>query len=272
MQVDNALPSQYSLNSAFEDFFNMELFGSSLNQQSQSTGATSPSRSSSTSPSGSFSGLPPTPPHNADSFYNFYLEDELVKSDPLISYPPSSSFDFFGALSNNNRYSTSPQSGSGSGPDDVATPSTVLSIDPQLVDSPSAPNSHSDINEESHKQPDRVDNSHPAPEEPIQIPPYKVGGKGKSGRKGTVQSGGVVKKTSALKERALSSPLSPSEDLSNNDWDDGRPPPEEYKKLSSKEKRQLRNKISARNFRVRRKGQFKINGRLCLSLTSLVFD
>ena len=35
--------------------------------------------------------------------------------------------------------------------------------------------------------------------------------------------------------------------------DDLRPSPEEYKKLSSKEKRQLRNKISARNFRNRRK-------------------
>jgi hypothetical protein len=35
-----------------------------------------------------------------------------------------------------------------------------------------------------------------------------------------------------------------------------RPAPEEYAKLSSKEKRQLRNKISARNFRHRRKGPF----------------
>ncbi|KAN0062563.1 hypothetical protein ACQY0O_005095 [Thecaphora frezii] len=34
---------------------------------------------------------------------------------------------------------------------------------------------------------------------------------------------------------------------------DLKPDPEEYKKLSSKEKRQLRNKISARNFRTRRK-------------------
>ncbi|KAG0152277.1 hypothetical protein CROQUDRAFT_35117 [Cronartium quercuum f. sp. fusiforme G11] len=36
------------------------------------------------------------------------------------------------------------------------------------------------------------------------------------------------------------------------DWED-KPSPEEYKLLSSKEKRQLRNKISARNFRHRRK-------------------
>jgi len=39
--------------------------------------------------------------------------------------------------------------------------------------------------------------------------------------------------------------------LEPEDW---RPSPEEYKKMSSREKRQLRNKISARNFRVRRKG------------------
>ena len=37
--------------------------------------------------------------------------------------------------------------------------------------------------------------------------------------------------------------------------DDWRPTLEEYQKMSSKEKRQLRNKISARNFRVRRKGR-----------------
>lgn len=38
------------------------------------------------------------------------------------------------------------------------------------------------------------------------------------------------------------------------EWTD-KPDPETYKKLNSKEKRQLRNKISARNFRHRRKGE-----------------
>jgi hypothetical protein len=42
-----------------------------------------------------------------------------------------------------------------------------------------------------------------------------------------------------------------SADAIDDDW---RPTLEEYQKMSSKEKRQLRNKISARNFRVRRKG------------------
>ncbi|CUA74023.1 hypothetical protein RSOLAG22IIIB_05369 [Rhizoctonia solani] len=43
------------------------------------------------------------------------------------------------------------------------------------------------------------------------------------------------------------------ERIGSQEPDEWRPTPEEYKKLSSKEKRQLRNKISARNFRVRRK-------------------
>lgn len=46
------------------------------------------------------------------------------------------------------------------------------------------------------------------------------------------------------------------ERIGSQEPDEWRPTPEEYKKLSSKEKRQLRNKISARNFRVRRKGVY----------------
>ena len=82
----------------------------------------------------------------------------------------------------------------------------------------------------------------------------KVGGRGKSNRKGTVQSGGVVKRAgSEKKENKPANMLS----TTSADPDDWRPTPEEYKKMSSKEKRQLRNKISARNFRVRRKGVYQ---------------
>jgi bZIP-type transcription factor MBZ1 len=84
-------------------------------------------------------------------------------------------------------------------------------------------------------------------EETIATPPVKFGGKGKS-RKGVVQSGGIQKK-------ATVSAVVRDKDDPRDDGDDWRPSPEEYKKLSSKEKRQLRNKISARNFRVRRKGE-----------------
>lgn len=82
-------------------------------------------------------------------------------------------------------------------------------------------------------------------EEIITTAPVKVGGKGKS-RKGVVQSGGIQKK-------ATVSAVVRDKDDPRDEADDWRPSPEEYKKLSSKEKRQLRNKISARNFRVRRK-------------------
>jgi hypothetical protein len=54
-----------------------------------------------------------------------------------------------------------------------------------------------------------------------------------------------------------------SADAADDDW---RPTMEEYQKMSSKEKRQLRNKISARNFRVRRKGENTVFffGALCI--------
>ncbi|WVQ76035.1 hypothetical protein IAR50_005671 [Cryptococcus sp. DSM 104548] len=71
------------------------------------------------------------------------------------------------------------------------------------------------------------------------LPPLSAifsAGKGKGGKKG----GGL---SSVVREDG--------EDLDEDDsW---RPSPEEYKKLSSKEKRQLRNKLSARAFRTRRK-------------------
>ncbi|KAF9517993.1 hypothetical protein BS47DRAFT_424899 [Hydnum rufescens UP504] len=71
----------------------------------------------------------------------------------------------------------------------------------------------------------------------------KVTAKGRKSTSNIVQSGGVSK-------RVTSAVVAIDKDPDSDDW---RPSPEEYKKLSSKEKRQLRNKISARNFRVRRK-------------------
>ena len=78
--------------------------------------------------------------------------------------------------------------------------------------------------------------------------------KGKNG-KGTVVSGGI-KKNKGNAPTASSANTGGSEfgsgkeeDKDSNDW---RPSPEVCKKI----KRQLRNKISARNFRVRRKSLF----------------
>jgi hypothetical protein len=68
------------------------------------------------------------------------------------------------------------------------------------------------------------------------LPAIFGSGKGKGGKKG----GG------------MSSVVRGSDEELDDD-DSWRPSPEEYKKLSSKEKRQLRNKLSARAFRTRRK-------------------
>ncbi len=208
-----------------------------------------------------------------------------------------------------------------------------MSIDPQLMDTPAsaAPISEFGDDEEADEGDDEQSSqntsagtspaaSTPSPEGDqekltLTIAPIKVGGHGKA-RRGTVQSGGVVKKiaTSSLlrdKENAISaaalflgarsaallntatvsttsspSPIAtspsastvgkglpkpptilkapskkgkamePEEDDDDDVPQDWRPSPEVFARMTSKEKRQLRNKISARNFRVRRKGLF----------------
>ncbi|KAJ6591756.1 hypothetical protein DFH09DRAFT_1417887 [Mycena vulgaris] len=143
----------------------------------------------------------------------------------------------------------------------------MMGIDPQLVGSP-VPAAFTDFDSDS-TSPASSANAASSPEETAAaetITPVKVGGHGKA-RKGTVASGGI-KKASATpnKENNLASnafmpsttfkPRSSKGDDEDDDDDlpaDWRPPPEVFQKMSSKEKRQLRNKISARNFRVRRK-------------------
>jgi hypothetical protein len=70
----------------------------------------------------------------------------------------------------------------------------------------------------------------------VPLPAIFSAGRGKGGKKGGGMSS-VVR----------------GDDEDIDDDDSWRPSPEEYKKLSSKEKRQLRNKLSARAFRTRRK-------------------
>ncbi|TDL24473.1 hypothetical protein BD410DRAFT_827017 [Rickenella mellea] len=208
--------------SNFEDFFNMDLLSS----------GTSSSSSSPRSPHSSFSQFPPTPTIvEPDSLFNFQLDDDYLKVDPLATMS-SMPFDFLGAFK-----SSSPSSSSGASLQ--SSPSFQFAIDPQLVGTPQTPASSKDQSEFD-------DDENAEDDDELVIPPIKVGGKGKA-RKGTVHSGGVEKKTGAgAKDRKSS--IDKDEEL-----DDWRPSPEEYAKMSSKEKRQLRNKISARNFRVRRK-------------------
>ncbi|KAH9059492.1 hypothetical protein EDB87DRAFT_1809886 [Lactarius vividus] len=124
--------------------------------------------------------------------------------------------------------------------------SPTFAIDPQLMATPATSKSLSDFGDD-----DAAKDEHPHEEDdeddddgPVTPPPVKPSNKGKD-RKSGVLSGGVQKKihfSSVVKTDPYDNPL-----------DDWRPTPEEYQKMSSREKRQLRNKISARNFRNRRK-------------------
>ncbi|KAI0088981.1 hypothetical protein BDY19DRAFT_985376 [Irpex rosettiformis] len=235
--TDNPLVASYAMNTALEDFFNFDM----LSGPSAGNASGSSSRSSSNSPSQSFAALPPTPPNpfettvqSDNGFFEFYLNDDvLAKASGL---PPTSAapFDFMGAFPPVGL--SSPEGGfSGTSPSSGDSPVT---IDPQLMDTPSSlSKSHSEFGDEEGDDEDDKDDDDD--DEPI-IAAIKVGGKGRD-RKGTVQSGGIVKKSLDKKEGMLST--------TSMDPDDWRPTPEEYKKMSSKEKRQLRNKISARNFR-----------------------
>jgi len=214
------------------DFVNMDLF---TTQSSTTSESREPSPSVSTP---LFSPLPIISEPNPSDWFNFSLEDDFVKSDPSAPAPITGvPWDFL-TLSND-----SPGSGSTS---TTSRLSTSFAIDPQLMSSslsPEASHDTSNMKDIGGKRLEEEDDD----EEVVTASPVKVGGKGKS-RKGTVQAGGIQKKA------AISAVVRDKDDP-KDDGDDWRPSPEEYKKMSSKEKRQLRNKISARNFRVRRKGE-----------------
>ncbi|KAH9835462.1 uncharacterized protein C8Q71DRAFT_724750 [Rhodofomes roseus] len=261
MLVDNPLQSGFSLNSAFEDFFNMDLLAGPSNAAGSSSSGSSPR--SDGSPSESFTGLPPTPPNpyvpdvalNSHPYLDFPLDDDFSKLDlPMPLAAPG--FDFMSAFSSAAAQMASPGD-SGSGASSSTSGTSPTSIDPQLVTSPTGPKPASEfgesVEEDEDEEGDNEDSMSAmddALDEELSLAPMKVGGRGKSNRKGTVQSGGVVKRAgSEKKENKPANMLA----TTSNDPEDWRPTPEEYKKMSSKEKRQLRNKISARNFRVRRK-------------------
>ncbi|TFY81298.1 hypothetical protein EWM64_g2716 [Hericium alpestre] len=228
MLVDNPLQqSPFTMNNPdISEFFNLELMlgGNNVQQQASS------SRSSSHSPLSTFSTLPSphapfspniaVPDSQAHDFFNFYLEDDYTKVDPLAPPPmpiSAAPFDFL-----------------------VAT----LLHRSTTYEHAFAFEALSDIDEHEEDEAGHEDDDESSR---VSIPPVKVGGKGK-GRRGTVQSGGVQKKTASVVSAVVR-----NRDFDDDKEDDWRPSPEEYKKMSSKEKRQLRNKISARNFRVRRK-------------------
>jgi hypothetical protein len=180
-------------------------------------------------------------------WFNFSnMQDDLFNSKPTISQPITASpFDFL-TFSND-----SPDSGSTGSSGSFSPP---FAIDPQLMATPATSKAPSDFGdddavkeEQGHEEDEDEDEDEFGPVTP---PPVRHPSKGKD-RKSAVHSGGIQKKvhvSSVVKT-----------DPQDNFADDWRPTPEEYQKLSSREKRQLRNKISARNFRNRRKGGHPIS-------------
>ncbi|KAI0289183.1 hypothetical protein BC826DRAFT_1032924 [Russula brevipes] len=223
--------SPFTLNATdLSDFVNLDLF---TTQSSTTSDSRDPSPSVS---SPLFSPLPVISEPNPSDWFNFSLDEDITKTDQ--SAPPqvtSVPWDFL-TLSKDSPDSESTSPGGGLSPS--------FAIDPQLMSSsmsPEAPHDLGEVEDLAEREREEEDEE----EETITLSPIKVGGKGKS-RKGTVQSGGIQKKPTV-------SAVVRDKDDPRDDGDDWRPSPEEYKKMSSKEKRQLRNKISARNFRVRRK-------------------
>ena len=333
MLVDNSQPAHFGAD--FSDFINTDLFAPA----NSSSSASPPSDNDSSPPQSPFHSLLTTPPQDLPpaAFPDFgisslasaspngsglaFLDDESLK-DPAaydfmslpgmnsiaMNYPGmhmpmdlSMGFNMDSVMSIDNASSS-----------DLAS---YFGIDPALVGTP-APAARATQLETVEEEDESSQDAQPAtqkqatkPDEQrerltLTITPSKVGGHGKS-RKGTVQSGGIVKKSAsppsahASRDKEKSSLLSTTsgqsavtiaanaaalkrakfrassevssigdaEEFFTNsggvpssvgnaddlaiDW---RPSPEVLAKMTSKEKRQLRNKISARNFRVRRKG------------------
>ncbi|KZV73888.1 hypothetical protein PENSPDRAFT_662754 [Peniophora sp. CONT] len=254
MQVDSAYsPSPFCNPSENDiaDFLNLDLFSHAGPSGSSTSPPSSGSRASSHSPAPSDPLHTPPQPFSAESdpfglvqpdFFSFSQPFDYTKQDPLAPPQPTGApFDFLAAFN-------------------TAAPAQ-FAIDPQLVHTPAASpdagsgssgsDKHSSPEEMQHEGDDErshaEDSASPASPTGTEVAPLKAGGKGKA-RRGTVQSGGITKKP------AVSAVVRNKDPIDDDDEaDDWRPSPEEYKKMSSKEKRQLRNKISARNFRVRRK-------------------
>ncbi|KAF7318368.1 BZIP domain-containing protein [Mycena chlorophos] len=277
MLVDNPIafapPSLNDYTQEFSDFVNLDLF-------TVPNSAPSPASSGSRESTPHLQTPPQVPPatsfpdvHDPSASPNelfSFLDEEVKALDPLQSFVAANPYNLFSTLAG-----ASSGGGGGRAPTE-ADITSFLSIDPQLVDSPAALSSLHDFDSDSHTSPASA--AAASPEEPALIVPVKVGGHGKA-RKGTVVGGGVAKKqpvpSSAHKENTVATAIFPtaastfrpkptgaasSSSKMDDDEDDEddvpadwRPPPEVFAKMTSKEKRQLRNKISARNFRIRRK-------------------
>ncbi len=179
------------------------------------------------------------PSELTNAWFNFSnINDDTLSNKSIVSQSLTDTpWDFF--------TNDSPDTGATS-PSGGFSPS--FAIDPQLMATPATSKSPSDFgDDEAGKDDHPIDEDDEDEDEgPVTPPPIKVSNKGN--RKSVVLSGGVQKKVH------ISSVV--KTDPYDHTLDDWRPTPEEYQRMSSKEKRQLRNKISARNFRNRRRGEW----------------
>ena len=328
MLVDNSQPAHFGAD--FADFINTDLFAPA----NSSSSASPPSDNDSSPPQSPFHSLLTTPPQDLPpaAFPDFSISSASPNSSGLAflddgSLKDPTAYDFMSIAMNYPGMHMPMDLSMGFNMDSVmsidnASSSDLASyfgIDPALVGT-SAPSARATELETVEEENESSQDAQPAPQKQptkpdeqrerltLTITPSKAGGHGKS-RKGTVQSGGIVKKSvsppsthssrdkekssllsttsgqsaatiaanaAALKRtksRASSevSSIGDSEEFFTNsggatsstgntddlaiDW---RPSPEVLAKMTSKEKRQLRNKISARNFRVRRKGTVSV--------------
>lgn len=290
----------YTAEPEISDFFDTELFNSTF-ASSGSAHSSSPSGSRESTPQNLMTPPQEVAPTSFPDIHDGDNEQTLFTNydDPLkglgLTMASTSLFNFDGSFGNG-----LPSFGMDMGLGmnfgmgmTMSDPMLTTGINPSQIDTP--PPSGEQPEEESPEAATESPSAAPEPtaEKPtIVVAPVKAAGHGKA-RKGTVQSGGVVKKTTGVlpkeKENPSSSFASSSKKTSqnpvvptalfttslpsphsynsskaeseagDNDDDDDlphdwRPSPEVFAKMTSKEKRQLRNKISARNFRVRRKG------------------
>ncbi|KAJ3001903.1 hypothetical protein NUW54_g6146 [Trametes sanguinea] len=191
MLVDNPIQHNFtSYQPSFEDFFNLDLLAGPSNNGTGSSGSSPHS-----SPSNSF--VPLTPPevrplddfaYPSESFFSFAQEDEQSKLS-AFSVPPATApgYDFL-SLSQIQSLSSPESSGSGSNSGNTSEGvDSPVGIDPQLVGTPAPSKAASEFDEEEEGEDDEAkDEDMQSIPEDLVIAPVKVGGKGKSNRKGTV--------------------------------------------------------------------------------------
>ena len=235
MFEDNPLePSPFVFDSNdFSTFADFDIFSNII-----------PSSSSSTLPSPAIPNIvEPQSDLDNNLWFNFSnIHDDILSSKSTTSQPIAGSPMDFLTFAND-----SPDTGSASSSSGGLSP--AFAIDPQLMATPATSKAPSDFDDDDVvKDEQGLDEDEDEDEEgPVTPPPVRHPNKGKD-RRPVVHSGGIQKKvhiSSVVKTDSL-----------DNVMDDWRPTPDEYQKLTSREKRQLRNKISARNFRNRRKGGY----------------